>query len=373
MPKPAQPSATRKTAERQSIAATPSTENFSIQVIRWQRQHGRHDLPWQNTHDAYRIWLSEIMLQQTQVAAVLGYYARFLARFPKVSTLAQAPVSDVLQHWAGLGYYARARNLHRAAQHVMQAHDGQFPTTPEALIALPGVGRSTAAAIAVFSVGARAAILDGNVKRVLARCFGVSGFPGLARVEKILWQRAEQLLPSRGGARAMQAYTQGLMDLGATLCTRTKPACLRCPLRTMCVAHLTDRTAHLPTPRKKTRIPERHARWLVVLHGDVVLLEQRPATGLWGGLWSFPELHADETPTQAARRYGCVAKQFDALPTFRHSFTHFHLHVQALQTLLRGRRPKAPVQAAWVKVSDAIEQGVPTPVRTLLQRLPWQA
>jgi A/G-specific adenine glycosylase len=141
----------------------------------------------------------------------------------------------------------------------------------------------------------------------------------------------------------------------------------------MCVAHLTDRTAHLPTPRKKTRIPERHARWLVVLHGDVVLLEQRPATGLWGGLWSFPELHADETPTQAARRYGCVAKQFDALPTFRHSFTHFHLHVQALQTLLRGRRPKAPVQAAWVKVSDAIEQGVPTPVRTLLQRLPWQA
>ncbi|HZX26470.1 MAG TPA: A/G-specific adenine glycosylase, partial [Telluria sp.] len=224
---------------------------FSAAVIAWQRAHGRHTLPWQNTRDAYRVWLSEIMLQQTQVAAVLGYYARFLERFPDVFELARAPSEDVMAHWSGLGYYTRARNLHACAKRVVEEYGGVFPADPALLAQLPGIGRSTAAAIAAFSYGARAAILDGNVKRVFARVFGIDAYPGEKKVEDALWARAEALLPADG----IESYTQGLMDLGATLCTRGTPACERCPLAQRCVALATGRTAELPVRKPKKAVP----------------------------------------------------------------------------------------------------------------------
>ena len=226
--------------------------SFSQAVIDWQRSHGRHTLPWQNTTDAYRVWLSEIMLQQTQVAAVLGYYARFLERFPTVQALAEAPSEDVMAHWSGLGYYTRARNLHAAAKRVVQDYDGVFPSDPALLADLPGIGRSTAAAIAAFSGGVRAAIMDGNVKRVFARVFGIDAYPGIKPVEDAMWRRAEALLPeTQNNPGAIEAYTQGLMDLGATLCTRSRPDCGRCPLQDRCVAFATGRTAELPVRKPK--------------------------------------------------------------------------------------------------------------------------
>ena len=259
---------------------------FSEQLIRWQKKHGRHALPWQNTRDAYRIWLSEIMLQQTQVAAVIPYYQRFLERFPDVAGLATAPAEDVMALWSGLGYYSRARNLHQCAKRVMSEHGGRFPDDPALLAELPGIGRSTAAAIAAFAYGARAAILDGNVKRVFTRVFGVEGFPGDKAVETQLWRRAVALLPARG----VEAYTQGLMDLGATLCTRSSPACETCPLAARCVALHTGRVEQLPTRKSKAAIPERQTAMLVVLDGDDVLFQRRPQRGIWGGLLSLPEM-----------------------------------------------------------------------------------
>ena len=226
---------------------------FAKNLIVWQKQQGRHDLPWQGGRDAYRVWLSEIMLQQTQVTTVIPYYRRFLESFPEVTALAQAPLNTVLEHWAGLGYYARARNLHRCAQLVSDEYGGQFPQTPEALAGLPGIGRSTAAAIAVFAFGARAAILDGNVKRVLARCFGIEGFPGAAPVERSLWALAETLLPEQ----EIEAYTQGLMDLGASLCARNKPQCAVCPQQALCVACREGRQGELPLRRPTKVLPER--------------------------------------------------------------------------------------------------------------------
>src|ERR1700739_3432699 len=225
---------------------------FAPRLITWQREHGRHDLPWQNTRDPYRVWLSEIMLQQTQVSTVIPYYARFLERFPDVAALAAAPLDDVMTLWAGLGYYSRARNLHRCAQAVVEARGGAFPSSVEALAELPGIGRSTAAAIASFAFGARATILDGNVKRVLARVFGGEGFPGEKKVENVMWLLAESLLPVNATDDDISAYTQGLMDFGATLCARGKPDCLRCPFAVDCVANVTGGQAELPEacPRK---------------------------------------------------------------------------------------------------------------------------
>ncbi|MCL6485865.1 MAG: A/G-specific adenine glycosylase, partial [Janthinobacterium lividum] len=259
---------------------------FSNTVIAWQKQHGRHALPWQNTRDAYLIWLSEIMLQQTQVTAVLGYYARFLERFPTLRDLAAAPVEDVMAQWSGLGYYTRARNLHKCAQRVVAEYDGIFPSDPALLADLPGIGRSTAAAISAFSSGTRAAIMDGNVKRVFARTFGIDAYPGEKRVEDAMWRRAEALLPETG----IEAYTQGLMDFGATLCTRSSPDCGRCPLQPRCVAYATGRTKDLPVRKPKKTSPEKHAVMLAIIDDGQVLLEQRPGSGIWGGLLSLPEL-----------------------------------------------------------------------------------
>ena len=251
--------------------ATAVAAAFAPALIAWQKKHGRHDLPWQNTRDAYAVWLSEIMLQQTQVSAVIPYYRRFLERFPTIAALAAAPADDVLALWSGLGYYSRARNLHRAAQQVVAEHGGHFPQSQEAVMALPGIGRSTAAAILVFAFGKRGAILDGNVKRVLARVRGITGYPGDSAVAAKLWEEAERLLPKTG----LRAYTQGLMDLGATVCARRNPRCTECPAQALCIAHRGGRTAELPTPKPRKALPQRRTLMLILQRAGEVLLEKR--------------------------------------------------------------------------------------------------
>ncbi|WP_020653639.1 A/G-specific adenine glycosylase [Massilia niastensis] len=349
---------------------------FSQAVVDWQRSHGRHTLPWQNTRDAYRIWLSEIMLQQTQVAAVLGYYSRFLERFPTVHALAEAPSEDVMAHWSGLGYYTRARNLHACAKRIVHDHGGVFPSDPALLAELPGIGRSTAAAIAAFSSGARAAILDGNVKRVFARVFGVGEYPGAKPVEDALWRRADALLPEGGG---IEAYTQGLMDLGATLCTRSRPDCPRCPLRERCVAFATGRTAELPVRKPKKTTPEKRTAMLVIVDRGQVLLEQRPATGIWGGLLSLPEVggHAalDEDDEAfdtadlavAAAQFGEV-DEVRALRPLVHVFTHYKLHIAPFSVALAARGG-ATGRHLWWNLDAIAEAPLPAPVKKLLVEL----
>lgn len=347
---------------------------FSEAVIVWQRRHGRHALPWQQTRDAYRIWLSEIMLQQTQVTAVIPYYARFLDRFPDVQSLAAASIEDVMALWSGLGYYSRARNLHRCAIQVCADHAGMFPHDPEVLATLPGIGRSTAAAIAAFAYGARAAILDGNVKRVFSRVFGIEGWPGTGEIERALWLRAEALLPDAG----IEAYTQGLMDLGATLCTRSRPQCGQCPLSARCVALQTARVDALPA-RKPTRVtPERHAVMLVVDDGNAVLMEQRPPSGIWGGLLSLPEwplqpeTSAGTLVEQGARALVPGILPADILPLvpFVHAFTHFRLHVMPYRVRIEHR--DACVDSAalrWLPWTDVAGAPLPAPIKKLLLSL----
>lgn len=353
--------------------------SFADALIAWQKQHGRHQLPWQRTRDAYRIWLSEIMLQQTQVATVIPYYARFLERFPDVAALAAAPAEEVMAHWSGLGYYTRARNLHRCAQQVVEQYAGQFPRDPEQLAALPGIGPSTAAAIAAFAYGARAAIMDGNVKRVFCRVFGIEGFPGQAAVEKELWQRAAALLP----VRDIEAYTQGLMDLGATVCTRTRPACERCPMQSRCIAHATERTAELPARKPKKAIPEKSTIMLVVVHDGDILMEQRPPKGIWGGLLSLPELDrlsiapvSDDLPGQLAlalSSFGAI-ESVQPLAGFVHGFTHYRLSVAPVQVRLRERHQMAAQSDyQWRALADINSAALPSPVRKLLSALSHNA
>jgi A/G-specific adenine glycosylase len=315
---------------------------FAEKLIAWQRRHGRHDLPWQGTRDPYRIWLSEVMLQQTQVATVIPYYERFIGRFPDVRSLARASEEQVLTLWSGLGYYARGRNLHRAAQEIAERG---FPRAAAEIAELPGVGRSTAAAIAVFAYGERAAILDGNAKRVLARNFGVAG-------EAELWPLAERELPKR----EIETYTQALMDLGATLCTRLKPSCERCPLSRTCVARREGRTAELPTPRERRELPQREVKWLVLRRNGAVLLERRPSRGIWGGLWCFPE-HPGRVPAGAQR-----------LEPIEHGFTHFRLRIRPLLQDVSERPP-----GRWLKIDEARGAALPAPVKALLARLPAAA
>ncbi|MEO7494340.1 MAG: A/G-specific adenine glycosylase [Massilia sp.] len=351
----------------ESALADPA---FSSAVIGWQQLHGRHALPWQNTRVAYRIWLSEIMLQQTQVSAVLGYYARFLTRFPTLADLAAAPSEDVMACWSGLGYYTRARNLHACAKRVVADYDGVFPSDPALLAELPGIGRSTAAAIAAFSSGRRAAILDGNVKRVFARVFGIDQYPGVKPVEDALWRRAEALLPDTG----IEAYTQGLMDLGATLCTRSSPDCARCPLAPRCVALATGRTAELPVRKPKKAIPEKRATMLVIVEGGQVLLEQRIDSGIWGGLMSLPEVGGhvadvagDVQVQDAAACFGAVEEMQTLLPLV-HVFTHYKLHIQPVRITLAARGAAVSGHLWWDLA--AIEQApLPAPVKKLLAEL----
>ena len=333
----------------------------------WQRRHGRHDLPWQGTRDPYRIWVSEIMLQQTQVGAVIGYFQRFMDRFPDVRTVALATEDEVLQLWSGLGYYARARNLHKAACRIVEDHDGIFPSTSRSIEELPGIGRSTAAAIAAFAFGERVAILDGNVKRVLARCFGIEGFPGASSVEAKLWDLAVELLPRGRKTAAIETYTQGLMDLGATICTRSNPVCETCPVVADCIAQKTGRIAQLPTPRPRKAYPTRQTTWLVLRHRGEILLEKRPSQGIWGGLWVFPEFAGKDLAQHCRSEYGCVLSGHRSLPTFAHGFTHFRLEILALICTVskRGQRAESPGRM-WSRVEEAAGSAVPAPVRKLL-------
>ena len=340
------------------------SQDFATRVIQWQKQHGRHHLPWQNTRDPYAIWVSEIMLQQTQVSAVIGYYQRFIQRFPSIASLADAEQEEVMQFWSGLGYYSRARNLHAAARQIMHEHNGRFPQAIDAALALPGIGRSTAAAIAAFAFGQRRAILDGNVKRVLARFFGIEGWPGLPSIEKQIWQLAENLLPQQD----VEAYTQGLMDLGATLCTRGKPRCVQCPLQDDCVALREDRAHLLPTPKVRKPLPQRETVMLLLLSGNEVLLQKRPPTGIWGGLWSLPEIGLeDDLQESVQNRFGLRTEVLPALPLLMHTFTHFTLHIKPQPLLVtRHSTQAAKPGLIWLDIEDAAGAALPAPIKKLL-------
>lgn len=363
--------------------------HFASRLIAWQRQHGRHDLPWQGA-DAYGVWLSEIMLQQTQVATVIPYYQRFIATFPTLATLAAATEEQVLTLWSGLGYYARGRNLHRTAQRIMAAHHGKFPRVFEDIIALPGIGRSTAAAICALAYHEQRAILDGNVKRVLARYCGIAGWTGDAKVTAQLWQQAEALLPqnpapptqakiqpfnnavpSKPTRSDIAIYTQALMDMGATICTRSKPRCGECPLSADCVAYQTHRVADFPAPRPRKIVPEKQITWLLLRYDDAILLEKRPPTGIWGGLWSFPQLEADaERPLDYAQRQGWRVLTKTDLSEFTHTFTHFKLHIRpVLLHVAEPAQQAAQTKEIWLPVAQAEQLAIPSPVRSLLRKL----
>jgi A/G-specific adenine glycosylase len=348
---------------------TPTPEPaFAARVIAWQQSHGRHALPWQNTRDPYRVWLSEIMLQQTQVATVLDYYARFLQRFADVAALAAAPLDDVLAQWSGLGYYSRARNLHRCAQVVVQEHGGAFPPSAAALMALPGIGRSTAAAIAAFCFCERVAILDGNVKRVLTRSLGFDADLAVAANERALWDQAQALLPEHG----IERYTQGLMDLGATLCTTRAPRCDDCPLATSCVARAQGRPERFPV---KTKNLKRGARsnallWLIDAQRRVWLTQREPR-GVWAGLWTLPLFDSLQALVELSDSW---PGQREVLPPVDHALTHFDWR---LEPLLHALGPRVSAQrrtaieaalpaGAWFERERALALGLPAPIRKLL-------
>ena len=363
----AAPAASPEATTARTVVTSTTAPSFASRLIDWQRVHGRHDLPWQNTTDPYRIWLSEIMLQQTQVSAVVPYYQRFLLAFPDLPALAAAPLERVLEQWSGLGYYSRARNLHRCAQELMDQFGGTLPNDIEALGRLPGIGRSTAAAIAAFAFGVRAPILDGNVKRVLARHAGVEGFPGERKIELRLWAIAEERLP----ATQVEAYTQGLMDLGATVCMRTRPACADCALAADCVALRTGRIDTLPTPRPRKTVPRRDATLLLLLRHDAVLVERRPPLGIWGGLWSLPELPAGaDAARYCATRFSASVRADKPLEVIEHGFTHFHLTItpQPCAVLSWNARAEEP-GLLWLPLMDAGGAALPAPIRKFLMGL----
>jgi A/G-specific adenine glycosylase len=341
---------------------------FAEHVIAWQRSHGRHALPWQGTRDPYRVWLSEVMLQQTQVATVLGYYERFLQRFPDVAALAAAPLDDVLALWSGLGYYSRARNMHRCAQAVVNDHGGRFPGSSAALAQLPGIGRSTAAAIAAFCFGERVAILDGNVKRVLTRVLAFDGDLAEAAPERELWSQATALLPTAG----IEPYTQGLMDLGATLCSARSPQCLICPVRADCRAAREGTQARYPVKTRKLKRGAREHVWLWLQWRDAVWLVQRPPTGVWAGLWSLPEFDSTISFEQACQGWPGSAEE---LPSFTHVLTHLDWRLHPLRWNLPARTAQARVagitaawpSGRWFGLDEALAAGLPAPLRRLLQ------
>jgi A/G-specific adenine glycosylase len=340
---------------------------FVPRLIVWQQRHGRHNLPWQcgAEGDAYPVWLSEIMLQQTQVETVIPYYQRFLTCFPDLATLAAANQDEVLGQWSGLGYYSRARNLHAAARRIASEHGGMFPRDIDAILALPGIGRSTAAAISAFAFGERRAILDGNVKRVLARVFGIEGWPGEKTVEDRLWMMAESLLPDTD----IRAYTQGLMDLGATVCARGRPRCDACPFADDCIANRLGRQRELPAARPKKALPEKSTAMLVLIHAGEVLLEKRPNSGIWGGLWSLPEFSEQDEPLAAANRLGYAAESAGELPAFKHTFTHFRLSILPWRLTVRRLHTLAEPGRLWLPLDELDGAALPTPVRRILAAL----
>jgi A/G-specific adenine glycosylase len=338
---------------------------FAKALILWHAGHGRHDLPWQHDRTPYRVWISEIMLQQTQVSTVIDYYQRFMRRFADVASLAAAPLDEVLHLWSGLGYYSRARNLQRAAQRIVSDFGGQLPEEHERLAQLPGIGRSTAAAILALARGRREAILDGNVKRVLARYFGIEGAPSERTTERALWDRAEQCTPWTDVA----VYTQAIMDFGATLCTRRRPLCPQCPVRADCVAYRAGRVHELPTPRERVARPVRGVVMLLAMRENgEVLLQRRPAQGIWGGLWTPPEFDSLE----AAERYcsttlRSVQLEATPLPVLRHAFTHFELQITPMRARCAGlAMVKEGAEVLWYNAREPARIGLPAPIAALL-------
>ena len=348
----------------------PSAE-LATQVVRWQAAHGRNHLPWQNTRDAYRVWLSEIMLQQTQVATVLEYYARFLARFPDVRQLAAAPQDEVLALWSGLGYYSRARNLHRCAQIVVHQHGGEFPRTVDELAALPGIGRSTAGAIAAFCFGVRAPILDANVRRVLTRVLGFGADLADAKNERALWQQAEALLPRQDLSHAMPRYTQGLMDLGAGICLPRNPNCLLCPLQEACVARRDGNPQDYPVRTRKLK-RSAQAWWLLMRQDGAgrLWLERRPPTGIWAGLYCPPVYDSRAALDEALQLHAsCEARDRPAVTHVR-TPRDLHLHpVRARDATPRPNAHCAEQQSGWFAPAQWPALGLPAPVRKLLASL----
>jgi A/G-specific adenine glycosylase len=333
--------------------------DFAALLVAWQRSHGRHELPWQNTRDPYRVWLSEIMLQQTQVTTVLGYYQRFLERFPTVVDLAEASLDEVLAMWAGLGYYSRARNLHRCAQTVAAEHGGEFPRSAAALQELPGIGRSTAAAIASFCFGERIAILDGNVKRVLSRLLAFEGDLASSAEEKRLWAHAQALLPA--AEADMPAYTQGLMDLGASLCATRSPQCLLCPVPELCRGRATGEPTRFPVKTKKLKRGRRENWWLWLEHEGRIWLQQRPGTGVWAGLWTLP-LYEDEAAL--ASQAAALGAELEVLPRVEHALTHFDWVLHPRRAALA--RAAAPGEGRWVAREELAAYALPAPLKRLI-------
>ncbi len=335
--------------------------SFTEHLIAWQRKQGRHHLPWQINRTAYRVWLSEVMLQQTQVSTVIERYQVFLKKFPTVKALASASIDDVLSEWSGMGYYTRARNLHRCAQVVVNEYQGVFPSDPKLLEALPGIGRSTAAAIAVFAYGQSAAILDGNVKRVLARVWGIQDDLSKNAAVNQLWAHAETLLPNT--PEDLVSYTQGLMDFGATCCTQNKPACvsetsITCPFEKVCQAKRFDLIRQIPLKVKKVKVSTVDLDWWVLQYKNKLLLEKRPHQGIWAGLWSFPE--SMDLPKSA--------KQVES-PLIKHVLTHRVLNIRPIQVTLQRPLTKLPANCEWIELSDLKNLGLPTPVRLFLKNL----
>ena len=357
---------------------------FAQQLLGWWDEHGRRDLPWQQNPSAYRVWVSEIMLQQTQVSTAERYYDRFISSFPDIAALAAASQDSVLHHWSGLGYYSRARNLHKAAQQIVELHAGIMPSTLDELIALPGIGRSTAGAILSLSLGQRQPILDGNAKRVLARVFQVEGWSGSTANLKKLWEFAEICTPHDRVAN----YTQAIMDLGATLCTRAKPGCAICPLQTQCAAYAAGLVSAIPAPKPKKVRPVRAAVLVMAIsRSGEILLEKRPPSGIWGGLWSFPEVDSiDVVDDWCINQLGTMPASKRAWPDVSHSFSHFEFAMTPVEITLESkdasagsnsRSPTGAIMEAdrwlWYNTRSPAGIGLAAPVTRLLQQLDLQA
>jgi len=342
---------------------------FTKQLLKWFAQHGRKDLPWQTNTTPYRVWISEIMLQQTQVATVIPYYQRFMQQFPDIKTLAAASIDSVLHLWTGLGYYVLARNLHRSAQIICDEFAGRFPLGFDRVISLPGIGRSTAGAILAISDHQHQAILDGNVKRVLTRFAEVSGWPGLKEVENQLWDIAQQHTPKAQVAD----YTQAIMDLGATVCTRSKPACGDCPVNRACGAYQQETVTSYPTSKPKKKLPVKESIFLMAINKDgKVLLEQRPPTGIWGGLWSFPELTQDTDVLQWCQaNFNFKINEIKTWPTKRHTFSHYHLDYTPVYAKVGDTLPAImePQQRVWYNTQKPDARGLATPIKRLLMQI----
>jgi A/G-specific adenine glycosylase len=342
--------------------------DFAENVLQWFAAHGRKDLPWQQNPTPYRVWVSEIMLQQTQVATVIPYYLRFMQSFPEIDTLADADIDDVLHHWSGLGYYARARNLHQAAVIIRDRFGGEFPATFDDVVTLPGIGRSTAGAILALSREERHPILDGNVKRVLARYHAVAGWPGKTAVSRTLWKHAEHHTPVKDVA----AYTQAMMDLGATICTRTVPRCDACPLKERCEAHATGQQAEFPGRREKRAKPLKKTQMILVRGDNAVFLERRPPSGIWGGLWSFPEIEPQQDALAwCEETLKTSPVDIERWPTVRHSFTHYDLDIEptAVRVEKLSRTVADSDDRVWYELHSPQQVGIAAPVAGLIEKL----